>query len=153
MGAPFSVYDARVLLGLRRVFVAACVDAAAATPSAPRVQALDTFRKLTLAKGEDRAEAFIKYNRAFHSAVCHSSGNARMARIGVDLIEQMERMIRFSVAAVPREDKGVLLQEHGEIIDAIQAGNRRRAARLVKHHILEAQKRVIGGLRSAAIHV
>lgn len=151
--APISVDDAREMFGLRRVLEAACVEASAGDPLAPLVQALDAFRTLSLGKGEDRTEAFIRYNRAFHSAICYSSGNARMARIGVDLIEQMERMIRFSVAAVPPEEKGVLLQEHGEIIDAIQAGNRRTAARLVKQHILEAEKRVIGGLSSAAVHL
>jgi DNA-binding GntR family transcriptional regulator len=150
--APLSIEDAREMFGFRRVLEVACAQEAAARP-ASELKPLDQFRKLTRAKGEDRTDAFINYNRAFHTAVCMSSGNARMARAAVDLIGQMQRMIRFDISSVSSETEEELLREHGEIIDAVQAGDRRSVARLIRQHITDAEKRVIASLRAAAIHV
>jgi GntR family transcriptional regulator, rspAB operon transcriptional repressor len=150
---PLSIEDAREMFGLRRVLEGACAEAAAELGSASELKELDVFRTLNKARGEDRTDAFIKYNRSFHSAVCVRSGNSRLARLAVDLVEQMERLIRFDVSSVSREAEEALLREHGEIIDAIQARDRRRAAKLVKQHILEAEKRVVRSLSFAAIRV
>jgi len=151
--APLSLEDAREMFELRKVLETACAEAAAANATDEVLAGLDAFRSLTVARGEERTNAFIKYNRSFHCAVCLTSGNARMARLAIDLIEQMERMIRFSVDAVPPEEKDELLAEHGEIIDAMQARDRRKAVRLIKQHITDAEKRVVGPLSHAAIHV
>jgi DNA-binding GntR family transcriptional regulator len=151
--APLSLEDAREMFELRKVLEASCAEAAVANATPETLAGLDAFRTLTVARGEDRTNAFIKYNRSFHSAICLTSGNARMARLAIDLIEQMERMIRFSVDAVPAEEKDVLLAEHGEIIDAMQGGDRRGAVRLIKLHIADAEKRVVGSLAYAAVHV
>src|SRR5690606_7805409 len=105
----------------------ACAEAAASNGAPGTLARLDAFRTLDPDGSEDPTDTFIKYNRAFHIAVCECSGNSRMTRLATDLIEQMERMIRFSVDAVPAQNKCVLLQEHGEIIDAIQGGDRRKA--------------------------
>jgi DNA-binding GntR family transcriptional regulator len=75
-----------------------------------------------------------------------------MARVTSDLIDQMERLIRFSVAQVPHEDTDVLLREHGAIIDALVARDRRTAQRLVKQHVIDAEKRVVASLTKAAVH-
>jgi len=149
--APISLEDAQEMFELRKVLESACAEAAASAGTQEALDRLDAFRTLEQDKDEEQTDAFIKYNRAFHIAVCESSGNSRMARLATDLIEQMERMIRFSVNAVPAQDKTVLLKEHGEIIDAIQAGDRRKASRLIKHHIADAEKRVINYLSQAAI--
>lgn len=149
--APISLEDAQEMFELRKVLESACVEAAASTGTKEDLIKLDVFRTLQTHSGEDRTDAFIKYNRSFHIAICMSSGNTRMARLATDLIEQMERMIRFSVNAIPVQDKDILLKEHGEIIDAIQGGDRRKASRLVKQHISDAEKRVINYLSQAAI--
>jgi DNA-binding GntR family transcriptional regulator len=150
--APLSLEDATETFELRKVLESACADAAAANASPQSLADLDRFRTLSPVEGEDPTDSFIRYNRCFHSAICMISGNARLARITVDLIDQMERMIRLSVNSVPLGGRPVLLREHGEIIDAIQSGDRRRAIRLTKSHISGAEKRVISGLTYAAVH-
>ncbi|MER1966368.1 GntR family transcriptional regulator [Castellaniella sp. GW247-6E4] len=150
--APISLEDAREMFELRKVLESACAETAASTGTKESLSMLDAFRTLDHAGGDAPTDAFIKYNREFHIAVCESSGNSRMARLATDLIEQMERMIRYSVDAMPAQNKSVLLQEHGEIIDAIQGGDRRKASRLIKHHISDAEKRVVNHLSQAAIH-
>ena len=138
--APISLEDAREMFELRKVLESACAEAAATSGNEEALRGLDAFRELGHNGAADPMDTFIKYNREFHIAVCESSGNAHMARLATDLIEQMERLIRFSVSALFVPDKSLLLMEHGEIIDAIQGGDRRKASRLVKQHILQAEK-------------
>lgn len=149
--APISVDDAREMFGLRKVLEAACATAAAAEAPDEILAALDAFRTLPSGENETGNDAFIAYNRAFHSAVCNASGNKRMARLTIDLIEQMERMVRFSVNTASANS--LLLEEHGRIIDAIQGRDRRAALRLIKQHISQAERRVINSLSRAAVHV
>jgi DNA-binding GntR family transcriptional regulator len=150
--APLSIEDASETFGLRKVLESACADAAAANPSSTVLANLDQYRSFTPVEGEDPADTFIRYNREFHSAICMISGNVRLARITIDLIDQMERMIRMSVNSVPVGGRAVLLREHCDMIDAIQAGDRKAAIRLTKRHIGGAEKRVIAGLTYAAVH-
>jgi GntR family transcriptional regulator, rspAB operon transcriptional repressor len=150
--ASLSLEDASQSFGLRKVLESACAEAAAANASTEVLAGLDRFRSLVSVEGEDPTDTFIRYNRSFHSAICMVSGNTRLARITIDLIDQMERMIRLSVNSVPVAVRDVLVKEHGEIIDAIQSGDRRKAIRLTKLHISGAEKRVVGGLTNAAVH-
>jgi DNA-binding GntR family transcriptional regulator len=149
--APISLEDAREMFELRKVLESACAEAAATSGAKEALRRLDTFRTLGHNGTEESTDTFIKYNREFHIAVCESSGNSHMARLATDLIEQMERLIRFSVNALFVPNKSILLQEHAEIIDAIQGRDRRRAGRLVKQHISDAEKRVVNYLSQSAI--
>jgi DNA-binding GntR family transcriptional regulator len=150
--ASLSLEDASESFDLRKVLESACAEAAAANASTAVLGGLDQYRTLDVLDGEDPTDKFIRYNRAFHSAICMISGNARLARITIDLIDQMERMIRLSVNSVPLAGRDVLLGEHGDIIDAIQAGDRRKVIRLIRQHISGAEKRVLSGLTYAAVH-
>lgn len=151
--APISIEDAREMFGLRKVLEAACAEAAAMDAPTQVLAALDTFRTLDAVESGPGNDTFIAYNRAFHSAVCNASGNKRMARVAIDLIAQMERMVRYSVNAFKTSASDVLIEEHGRIIDAIQQRDRRTASRLIKQHISQAERRVINSLSRAAIHV
>lgn len=148
--APISIVDAREMFQLRKVLEPACAEAAAQNATDRQVAELESFRSLD---GPNVPDVFIEYNRGFHFAVCRASGNARMARIACDLIEQMERMIRFSVGTVSSNDKTSLVREHGGIIDAIVGRDRRLAATLVRQHVADAEKRVMSGLSRAAVQM
>ncbi|MGY5775209.1 GntR family transcriptional regulator [Rhizobium sp. LEGMi135b] len=150
--APISVEDAREMFGLRKVLEAACAEAAAADGSEEALRALDEFRTIRGAGGQADKDAFIAYNFGFHSAVCVASGNKRMARLAIELIGQMERLVRYSVSAAEASAEA-LLGEHGEIIDAIQRRDRRTSSRLVRQHITQAERRVINNLLRVAVHV
>ena len=147
--APVSLDDAREMFELRKFLESACAEIAASSASDERLGALEVFRSYD---GTEARDSFVEYNRAFHCGLCEASGNARMARLAVDMIEQMERMIRFSVNTLPPPDRSILVAEHGAIIDALIARDRRKAARLVREHISDAEKRVVAGLTFAAVH-
>ncbi|WP_144766668.1 GntR family transcriptional regulator [Methylobacterium dankookense] len=142
---PISIADARDLLQFRLVIEPACAGDAAEAGSAEALAALDAFR--TLDAGTD----FIDYNRAFHTALAQASGNRRMAATARDLIEQADRLVRVSLAAIKGREPAQLIAEHAEIIDAMQRRDARTARRLVREHVAQAQRRIIPALERSAI--
>lgn len=143
-----SLEDVREMFQFRKLLESACAEIAATSALDERLDELRVFRSFN---GPDDHDAFIEYNRAFHCGICNASGNARMARVACDLIDQMERIIRFSVNTIPMQDHSVLVTEHVAIIDALIARDRRAVSRLVKEHISDAEKRVVSGLTYAAV--
>src|SRR5258705_6820606 len=89
---PISLSDARDLLRFRLALEPACVAEAIENASAEVLKALDKFRRFA-----GNHEDFIAYNRAFHSALAHASGNRRMAAALCDLIGQAEGLGRVGV--------------------------------------------------------
>ena len=112
---PISLSDARDLLRFRQTLEPACVAEAIENAPDQVLKALDEFR---LFAGDH--ESFITYNRAFHSALAHASGNRRMAAALCDLIGQADRLVRVSVANVRGHDPAQLVAEHVALIDAMQ---------------------------------
>jgi GntR family transcriptional regulator, rspAB operon transcriptional repressor len=145
---PISLSDARDLLRFRLALEPACV--AEAIESAPDkvLAALDRFRSFA-----GNREDFITYNRGFHSALAHASGNRRMAGALCDLIGQADRLVRVSLANVRDHDPTQLVAEHIEVIEAMQRRDRRRALALIKSHIHQTEKRVLPALKRNAVIV
>jgi len=88
---PISLSDARDLLRFRLALEPACVAEAIENAPEKVLNALDDFRSFS----GDR-EDFITYNRAFHCALAHASGNRRMAGSLCDLIGQADRLVRVT---------------------------------------------------------
>ena len=145
---PISLSDARDLLRFRLALEPACVAEAVDNASCAVLKALDQFRRFS---GDD--EAFIAYNRAFHTALAHASGNRRMAAALCDLIGQADRLVRVSLANLRGHDPKKLVAEHIALIEAMQRRDRRTAARIIKSHISQTEKRVLPALRRNAIIV
>jgi DNA-binding GntR family transcriptional regulator len=110
------------------------------------LKSLDQFRRFS-----GNHEKFIAYNRAFHSALAHASGNRRMAAALCDLIGQADRLVRVSVANLRGHDPAKLVAEHVALIEAMQRRDGRTAARIIKAHIAQTEKRVLPALKRNAI--
>jgi GntR family transcriptional regulator, rspAB operon transcriptional repressor len=145
---PISLSDARDLLRFRLALEPACVAEAIERAPDARLAALDDFRRFS---GDH--EDFIAYNRAFHSALAHASGNHRMASALCDLIGQADRLVRVSLANIRDHDPTRLVGEHIELIEAMQRREARSALRLIKAHISQTEKRVLPALKRNAVIV
>ena len=145
---PISLSDARDLLRFRLALEPACVAEAIENAPDQMLQALDDYRRFA---GDH--EDFIAYNRAFHSALAHASGNRRMAGALCDLIGQADRLVRVSLANIRDHDPTRLVAEHVELIEAMQGRDRRRALTLIKTHIHQTEKRVLPALKRNAVIV
>lgn len=143
--APVSLSDAKDMFELRLVLEQACIAAAVRNADDAAFVALDCYR---VYEGGADAEAFVRYNTAFHAALADASGNARMAEVTRSLIDHMDRLVRLSVDVDndSGRDHGRLVAEHQAIIDAIQRRDASLARRLLRLHIAEARKRVLKAL-------
>src|SRR5262249_52612318 len=145
---PISLSDARDLLRFRLALEPACVAEAIEHASDKTLKALDAFRRFS---GDH--EKFIAYNRAFHSALAHASGNRRMAAALCDVIGQAARLVRVSVANLRGHDPKKLVAEHVALIEAMQKRDSRGAARIIRAHIAATEKRVLPALKRNAVIV
>jgi len=145
---PISLSDARDLLRFRLALEPACVAEAIENAPDKTLKALDDFRRFS---GDH--EDFIAYNRAFHCALAHASGNRRMAGALCDLIGQADRLVRVSLANIRDHDPTRLVAEHVEIIETMQRRDARGAQRLIKAHIGQTEKRVLPALKRNAVIV
>lgn len=145
---PISLSDARDLLRFRLALEPACVAEAIEEAPDRTLKALDDFRCFS---GDH--EDFIAYNRAFHSALAHASGNRRMASALSDLIGQADRLVRVSLANIRDHDPTRLVAEHVEIVEAMQRRDARSAMRLIRAHIVMTEKRVLPALKRNAVIV
>ena len=68
-----------------------------------------------------------------------------------DLIEETERLVRMSVAAVRGPSAHKFVEEHNAIISALQARDSRRAVSLLKAHVSAAVKRFSTALEWTAM--
>lgn len=142
-----SVKEAQEVREFRSVVEQACASKVTEIASDNDLRDLDQFRTFA---GES-VEHFISYNRSFHQAMTRLSRNSRMADYSENLADYHDRLVRVSISMTARRDYEGFVKEHGEIIDALQARDGRRAARLVGAHIKRGEKRIIAALSRAAI--
>ena len=145
---PISLSDARDLLRFRLALEPACVAEAIEHATDAALKQLNQFRRFS-----GNHEDFIAYNRAFHSALAHASGNRRMAAALCDLIGQADRLVRVSVSNLKGHDPAKLVGEHVALIEAMQRRDGRGAARIIKAHIAQTEKRVLPALKRNAVIV
>jgi DNA-binding GntR family transcriptional regulator len=137
--APISVTDAAEIFGLRLVIEPACAAAAAQRPDLARLDAWRTVDE----------QDFVAYNRGFHAAVAGLSGNARMAGVAQDMVDQSDRLVRVSLTSPAVADRGRLAAEHAAIIDAIRSGDVDSAERLMRAHVTNGRDRVMDALEKS----
>lgn len=97
----------------------------------------DEMRRLADA---DDVNAFFEINRRFHEKLVAASGNRRLQAMHEQLLGQMGRLLRKS--ADLRGGLGESADAHEAILEAVDAGDAERAARLMAEHI-EVPQRVL----------
>jgi GntR family transcriptional regulator, rspAB operon transcriptional repressor len=137
--APVSLADVLDMFHLRAALERACMERIVERASDEQLTALDSFRTFDASAWDG---GFVAFNRAFHRRIAELGGNARMRDQLIDLIDQMERAVQVSVASINKGDPKALVNEHAEIIEALQARALKRAQRLAEQHIAAAGKRV-----------
>ena len=145
--APVSLRDANEMFTFRLAMELACIAEAVKNASDEELKALDRFREF----GGNYENDFIAYNQDFHCTLARCSGNGRMARTACDLIEETERLVRMSVAAVRGPNAQKLVEEHNAIISALQERDSRRAVSSLKAHVAAAVKRFSAALEWTAM--
>ena len=100
------------------------------------------------AAADGDVDRFFEINRQFHARLVHASGNQKLEEVHGQVVAQMARLMKKSV-----ELRGGTQQsaaEHRAIMDAVDAGDPVRAARLLEEHI-EVPQRVLSSFASREI--
>jgi DNA-binding GntR family transcriptional regulator len=146
--APVSLSDVLDMFHLRAALERACIERIVRHGSDAQLQSLDVFRRFVPGAWDG---GFVAFNRAFHRRISELGANARMRDQLNDLIDQMERAVQVSVANIRTGDPQVLVEEHAEIIDALQQRSVRKAQRLAEQHIVAAGKRFSDSISKSLI--
>ncbi len=146
--APISVTDVQDMFQLRVALERACMERIVRNASDAQLETLEPFRQFDPAQWDD---GFVGYNRSFHRTLAALGGNLRMQNHLIDLIDQMERAVRVSVSNIKKGNPESLVDEHCQLIDALQQRKTRRAERVAEHHVSAAAKRVNDAISRFAI--
>ena len=146
--APVSLTDVLDMFHLRAALERACMERIVLHASDEQLEALNSFRRFDAGAWQG---GFVAFNRAFHRRIAELGGNARMRDQLNDLIDRMERAVQVSVASIKKGDPQALVNQHVEIIDALQARAVKRAQRLAEQHIVAAGKRVSNAIARSVI--
>ena len=146
--APVSLTDVLDMFQLRAALERACVERIVTYASQEQLDELNVFRRFDASAWDG---GFIAYNRAFHRRLAQLGANTRMRDQLIDLIDLMERAVFMSLNNVKKGDPQPLIDEHGEIIDALQARALKRAQRLAEQHVVAAGKRVSNAISRSLI--
>lgn len=146
---PISVADAVEMYEMRLLYERECALRAIENAADEALATLDRFR--TVPRGVD-LPGWIAYNRQFHLAVAAVCGNSRLARAASDIIEHFDRLTLVSL----RGAQGPLglktfVDEHGEIVDALQRRDKRQAGMLIREHVEGSRKRTLAIIANPVI--
>ncbi|MBL6958455.1 MAG: GntR family transcriptional regulator [Rhodospirillales bacterium] len=147
---PVSAADARDLYEMRQLLERAALERTIETATDEELESLDYYR--TVDDAEELVD-WVLYNRQFHRAVAALCGNARLTKQAQDVIDLFDRLTFMSVATTGAVEvaEDNFLDEHCEIIDAIQARDKRLAVRLMNKHINSSRKRLLSALDNPPI--
>lgn len=146
---PISLSDARDLYETRILLEKASIKRAIESASDEDLVTLDRFRS---ANENGGLAEWVSYNRDFHRAIAHLSGNARLTKMAQDIIDQFDRLTFMGVFTAPSDASSEkLVREHCDIIDAIQKRDKTKAARLINAHVMKSQKRFFAVLKNPPI--
>jgi DNA-binding GntR family transcriptional regulator len=81
---------------------------------------------------------FFERNRAFHHLIVEASGNAKLEAMHTQLIAQMGRLMSRSAELRGGLERSAA--EHRALLEAIDAGDAERSARLLEEHIEVPQR-------------
>ena len=144
---PVSLIDARELYDMRLILERECV-LRAIEQSDDALRELDLYR---VGPESDNLADWIAYNRQFHITIADLCGNARLAAVTRDVIEQFDRLTYTSVSLTGPKGQARFVSEHVAIIDALQQRDRRYALSHAKDHVEDARRVVLGTLENPTI--
>lgn len=146
---PISVSDARDILEMRETLEVAAARKMVREASDRDLAALDVYREADVSD----IRAFAAYNRGFHIGLAQASGNRRLADEMRRLLDAYERLCLVSLERLRAVsgDMGAALADHCALIDALQARDATKAARISQRHVRSSRTQIMKGLENRPI--
>ncbi|MFM0500245.1 GntR family transcriptional regulator [Paraburkholderia caffeinilytica] len=109
-------------------------------------------QQMTDALDAQDMHAWAAADEAFHEALVHLGGNARLAQVVMNCRDQVHRVRRFTQQLRPHPQPKKSIAEHYEIIEAMRRGDAARATRLYRAHRERGWREQTAVLQQYGIH-
>jgi DNA-binding GntR family transcriptional regulator len=155
MVAPITIKDIQDLFDLRLILEFAAAERAAQNPPAALIAQLKEMSDTSYDPGDPESHIlFLNTNRTFHLTLAEATANRRLVGILEDLLNQMERLFHLGLRL--RDSSQEMVQEHHEIVAALENGDIQGARDVIERQILTSRDRILeailqGDIRS--VHV
>ena len=135
-----EIYDARVLIEPY------LTGEAAASISAAQINALRTLacvmRTVMMEESSIQlTDKWVAANEEFHQIILSASGNARLHEVLIKMKEIL--LVKRTFNSYDDEERKISVQQHFELVDALEMRDSDWAAAVMKSHILRARRTVL----------
>ncbi len=142
MIAPITIKDVRDLFDLRLILEVASAERAARQPSPAQISMLKEMSLVSYCLDDPESHVlFLKANRSFHLALAEAAENRRLVGTLERLLIEMDRLFHLGLRL--RDSSEEMLQEHQEVVAALEIGNVEGARDAVTHQIITSRDRVM----------
>jgi DNA-binding GntR family transcriptional regulator len=149
---PITVKQVQDLFDLRLILEREGAARAATAASAASLEELEALVGDPYVIGDVESQnRFLTVNKQFHLAVARATGNQRVVNLLDRLLDELERLFHLGLDVRDRAD--VLVQEHRDLIAAINARDPARAAAVMEAQIENARQMVLEGILQGALSV
>jgi len=149
MIAPITLKHVSELFDVRLLVEPPAARQAAGRVDGDRLRNLDELCQAQYRVGDrESAAAFLSVNTAFHVAVAEASGNALLASMIRGLLDKVERVHHMGHLLHDRNQDAY--HEHHELLEALLAGDGKRAEQIMIDQILAAKRFAIDAMLSSA---
>jgi len=114
---------------------------------------LAALEALAAAPQDNGVAGWMQDNRVFHLALAKASGNSRLTRATIDVIEQFDRLIYMNMSNVLREAGNLqqFVDEHKAIVAAIRRRDKRAAVALTREHVESSRELLLEQIGELAV--
>jgi DNA-binding GntR family transcriptional regulator len=140
---PLTLKDIRDLYAVRSLLEPAAAEMAARNASESQLAEIGELARVNAddGAGYEGIRKFLEVNTRFHVAVAAASGNERIAHMLEEILVEMERMFHFGLASSSRSFE--MSHEHGELVDALVAGDPAAAGAAVREQLKSSERMVV----------
>lgn len=143
---PVTLKDARDLFAVRVLLEGEAAALAAKYMADPKhLLVLDRLQKASYnPKDVNSIKTYMRRNTEFHITVARASGNAHLAGMLEQVLDQMERLFNIGLALTSRAEE--IVHEHTHLANAIISGDEKAARETAVAQIRNSQKMVLDAL-------
>lgn len=146
---PITLRDVHDLFDLRLIAEPAAVQRAVGNIDMADLRRLDALCRAGYTLGDhDSATAFLRANTEFHVSIARASGNARLAQLLAQLLDESERLFHLGLMLRNRSDE--MAHEHYDLVEALMVGDAEAARCIAVDQITTSQRMVVDALLTSA---
>lgn len=133
--------DIQDIYAVRTAVEALAIEWAVARISDDEVLKLkDVYERMEFYSAKQDSRKVLELNQEFHQILYNASGSRFLAHILKSYQEFVEKTRKATV--YNKENLGIILQEHGQILEAVQERNPGQAVERIQIHLNNSRKRV-----------